>query len=79
MSGHEVKDVVITCPAYFNEAERMATKAAGELAKLNVLAVVDEPIAAAISYGMGIAETIREKHWRQGRSSSMTWAAVRST
>lgn len=55
MSGHEVKDVVITCPAYFNEAERMATKAAGELAKLNVLAVVDEPIAAAISYGMGIA------------------------
>ena len=54
MSGHEVKDVVITCPAYFNEAERMATKAAGELAKLNVLAVVDEPIAAAISYGMGI-------------------------
>ena len=54
MSGHEVKDVVITCPAYFNEAERMATKAAGVLAKLNVLAVVDEPIAAAISYGMGI-------------------------
>lgn len=55
MSGHEVKDVVITCPAYFNEAERQATKIAGELSGLNVLAVVDEPIAAAISYGMGVA------------------------
>lgn len=56
MSGHEVKDVVITCPAYFNEAERQATKIAGVLTGLNVLAVVDEPIAAAIfSYGMGAA------------------------
>jgi len=57
MSGHEVKDVVITCPAYFNEAERQATKIAGELTGLNVLAVVDEPIAAAISYGMGAANS----------------------
>lgn len=55
MSGHDVKDVVITCPAYFNEGERQATKDAGEVAGLNVLAVIDEPIAAAISYGMGVA------------------------
>ena len=57
MSGHDVKDVVITCPAYFNEAERQATKIAGVLAGLNVLAVLDEPIAAAISYGMGVANS----------------------
>lgn len=61
MSGHEVKDVVITCPAYFNEAERQATKIAGELSGLNVLAVVDEPIAAAISYGMGAASVDSEE------------------
>ncbi len=61
MSGHEVKDVVITCPAYFNEAERQATKIAGELSGLNVLAVVDEPIAAAISYGMGAASADSEE------------------
>lgn len=67
MSGHDVKDVVITCPAYFNESERQATKDAGVVAGLNVLAVVDEPIAAAISYGMGVAgqdaeEAQRTKH-----------------
>ncbi len=60
MAGHSVKDVVITCPAYFNEAERAATKAAGEIAGLNVLAVVDEPIAAAISYGLGMAGQLKE-------------------
>ncbi|MBQ3240944.1 MAG: Hsp70 family protein [Akkermansia sp.] len=58
--GHSVKDVVITCPAYFNEAERAATKAAGEIAGLNVLAVVDEPIAAAISYGLGMAAQLKD-------------------
>ncbi len=52
ISGHDVKDVVITCPAYFNEAERQATKIAGELTGLNVLAVVDEPVAALVGYGV---------------------------
>lgn len=47
----EVKDVVITCPAYFGETEREATKQAGELAGLNVLALLEEPTAAAIYYG----------------------------
>lgn len=51
-AGHEVKDVVITCPAYFGEKERAATKIAGELAGLNVLRIVDEPIAAAMNYGV---------------------------
>lgn len=47
----EVKDVVITCPAYFGTAERKATEAAGRIAGLNVLAVINEPTAAAICYG----------------------------
>ena len=47
----EVRDVVITCPAYFGMNERQATKTAGELAGLNVLNIINEPTAAAISYG----------------------------
>ena len=50
--GVSVKDVVITCPAYFGMNERQATKAAGELAGLNVLNIINEPTAAAISYGV---------------------------
>lgn len=47
-----IKDVVITCPAYFGVAERDATKAAGIIAGLNVLAIINEPTAAAITYGV---------------------------
>ncbi len=50
----EVKDVVITCPAYFGLDERDATKKAGQIAGFNVLAVLNEPTAAAISYGMQV-------------------------
>lgn len=49
--GEEVKDVVITCPAYFGLDEREATKKAGEIAGLNVLSIINEPTAAAVSYG----------------------------
>ena len=53
ISEHEeVKDVVITCPAYFGMNERQATKTAGELIGLNVLDIINEPTAAAISYGV---------------------------
>lgn len=48
--GHDVKDVVITCPAYFGNGERMATKQAGIVAGLNVLNIVNEPTAAALNY-----------------------------
>jgi len=51
-----IKDVVITCPAYFGTKERMQTKQAGRIAGLNVLAVINEPTAAAISYGMRVNE-----------------------
>lgn len=50
--GETVKDVVITCPAYFGMNEKQATKDAGELAGLNVLNIINEPTAAAISYGV---------------------------
>lgn len=49
----EIKDVVITVPAYFDDARRTATKQAGAIASLNVLAVINEPTAAAIAYGFG--------------------------
>lgn len=51
MLDTEVKDVVITCPAYFGTAERTATKNAGIIAGLNVLEVISEPTAAALYYG----------------------------
>lgn len=57
--GYDVKDVVITCPAYFSDAERKATRAAGEIAGLNVLQVIDEPVAAAMHYGMNKTEGCR--------------------
>ena len=50
-NGEEIKDVVITCPAYFGMQEREATKTAGEIAGLNVIDIINEPTAAAISYG----------------------------
>ena len=50
--GEPVKDAVITCPAYFNDAQRQATKDAGKIAGLNVLRVINEPTAAALAYGV---------------------------
>ena len=50
--GQEVKEAVITVPAYFNDAQRQATKEAGEIAGLNVRRIVNEPTAAALAYGM---------------------------
>jgi molecular chaperone DnaK len=47
-----VKDVVITVPAYFNDAQRQATKDAGQIAGLNVLRIINEPTAAALAYGL---------------------------
>jgi molecular chaperone DnaK len=50
--GHEVSEAVITVPAYFNDAQRQATKEAGEIAGLNVRRIVNEPTAAALAYGL---------------------------
>lgn len=50
--GHEIKKAVITCPAYFNDAQRQATKDAGTIAGLDVVRVISEPTAAALAYGI---------------------------
>ncbi len=50
--GHDVKEAVITVPAYFNDAQRQATKEAGEIAGLTVKRIINEPTAAALAYGL---------------------------
>ena len=50
--GRDVKYAVVTVPAYFNDAQRQATKDAGVIAGLDVLRIINEPTAAAIAYGM---------------------------
>jgi L1 cell adhesion molecule like protein len=50
--GGDVRDAVITVPAYFNDSQRQATKDAGTIAGLNVLRIINEPTAAAIAYGL---------------------------
>ncbi len=50
--GETVKDAVITCPAYFTDSQRQATKDAGKIAGLNVLRIINEPTAAALAYGL---------------------------
>jgi molecular chaperone DnaK len=50
--GHEVSEAVITVPAYFNDAQRQATKEAGEIAGLKVKRIINEPTAAALAYGL---------------------------
>ena len=50
--GEEVKDAVVTVPAYFNDSQRQATKDAGVIAGLNILRIINEPTAAAIAYGL---------------------------
>ena len=50
--GKEVKNAVITCPAYFNDSQRQATKDAGTIAGLTVMRIINEPTAAAIAYGL---------------------------
>ena len=55
-----ISEVVITVPAYFNDAQRQATKDAGKLAGLDVLRIINEPTAAALAYGLGMDKTKKE-------------------
>ena len=55
--GTEVKEAVITVPAYFNDAERQATKEAGQIAGLEVKRIINEPTAAALAYGLDKKDT----------------------
>ena len=60
--GHELKKVVITVPAYFNDSQRQATKDAGTIAGLEVLRIINEPTAAAIAYGLDKNDSDKEKN-----------------
>ena len=60
--GDNVKDCVITVPAYFNDAQRQATKDAGLIAGLNVLRIINEPTAAAIAYGLDKVKSGEDKN-----------------
>ncbi|CDF89305.1 Heat shock protein SSB [Zygosaccharomyces bailii] len=60
--GQSVEKAVITVPAYFNDAQRQATKDAGSIAGLNVLRIINEPTAAAIAYGLGAGKSDKERH-----------------
>ena len=57
--GEKITDVVITCPAYFDDNQRKATKEAGEIAGFNVKRVINEPTAAALAYGLEKKKTKR--------------------
>lgn len=57
--GETISEAIITCPAYFNDSQRSATKAAGEIAGLKVLRIINEPTAAALSYGLGKEKNMR--------------------
>ena len=71
--GEPVTEAIVTCPAYFNDAQRQATKDAGRIAGLEVLRIINEPTAAALAYGI-------DSRGRQPRTSpSTTWAAAPST
>ena len=69
--GEKVTQAVITVPAYFNDAQRQATKDAGKIAGLEVLRIINEPTAAALAYGLDKKQP--------APSRSMTWAAAPST
>ena len=60
--GETVTDAVVTVPAYFNDAQRTATKDAGSIAGLNVLRIINEPTAAAIAYGLDKIQSEEEKN-----------------
>ena len=77
-----VTDAVITVPAYFNDAERQATKEAGEIAGLNVLRIVNEPTAAALAYGLDKGkedELILSSTSVAVPSTSPCWKSARTT
>jgi molecular chaperone DnaK len=70
--GHKVNKAVITVPAYFNDAQRQATKDAGQIAGLEVARIINEPTAAAMAYGLDkrTSEKIVVFDWAAARSTS---------
>ena len=65
--GHKVNKAVITVPAYFNDAQRQATKDAGQIAGLEVARIINEPTAASLAYGLDKKERREDRRLRPGR------------
>ena len=80
--GDTITDAVITVPAYFNDAQRTATKEAGQIAGLNVLRIINEPTAAALAYGLDKEHT-DQTSWcsisAAERSTSRCWRSARGS
>ena len=70
--GEKVTEAVITCPAYFNDAQRQATKDAGKIAGLDVKRIINEPTAAALAYGRSWSMTLAAAHLMSPSSRSAT-------
>ena len=60
--GHEIKDAIITVPAYFNDLQRQSTKNAGKIAGLNVMRIINEPTAASIAYNLNDNNNDKKKN-----------------
>jgi molecular chaperone DnaK len=75
--GQEIRQAVITVPAYFDDAQRQATRDAGQIAGLEVVRIVNEPTAAALAYGLGVREQLESPPTR-GRASTIIkiWPCV---
>ncbi len=67
--GQQVTEAVITVPAYFNDAQRTATKNAGDIAGLKVLRIINEPTAAALAYGLDKGSRLRPRRWNLRRDA----------
>jgi len=65
--GEKVKEVVVTVPAYFNDAQRQATKDAGQIAGLSVLRIINEPTAASLAYGLDKKKKRKDSRLRSRR------------
>ena len=76
--GREVRKAIITVPAYFDDAQRQATRDAGRIAGLEVVRIINEPTAAALAYGLGIRGQLEQEHKaaRSGGSSLLPLAGA---
>jgi molecular chaperone DnaK (HSP70) len=79
--GKEVKNAVVTVPAYFNDAQRQATKDAGVIAGLNVVRIINEPTAAAIAYGLDKKDgsLLYKFHCLESLFAQRRWSFLRAT
>ena len=74
MDGETVSEAVITVPAYFNDSQRQATKDAVRIVGLGVKRIINEPIGAALVYGMGMAQGDRTVPGKDRPEATIAWS-----